>query len=263
MKKLIAITMSLCSLGNISAQEVQDIQEKTNYGNRGLETNILAHPTFRNGIDGLRQTVDFNQLQNFSLNNTPSPSLTGSINTSKDYQRNTLMLYGSGDRDVMIGLMDKQDAEVGIMYHRNSLSFDLGLMANVYNFNPLQGSPIRNQFGINGSLRYDFNENVSVTVYGRYVNNPFYQSMAAFPYIATSSYGGYFTLQNEKVGIDLGVNNYYDVFSRSWRTDPIVRPKYKIGKVKLDMDLGPLMKEGILRLAGKKRYEGPMIMPLN
>jgi len=63
--------------------------------------------------------------------------------------------------------------------------------------------------------------------------------------------------------IRMGVNNYYDAFSRSWRTDPIVRPTYKIGKVKIGMDVGPLMKEGLLRLAGRKRRSGPIIMPSN
>jgi len=72
-----------------------------------------------------------------------------------------------------------------------------------------------------------------------------------------------FPLQDEKLGVDLGLNNYYDAFSRSWRTDPIVHPKYKIGKMKIEMDLGPLMKESLLRLAGKKRYMGPIIMPPN
>lgn len=138
-------------------------------------------------------------------------------------------------------------------------------MANVYNFNSLSTIygfyTIQNQFGISGALSYDFNENFSATVYGRYVTNSFYHSMASFPYIATSSFGGFITLHNEKCGIDLGVNSHYDAFSHSWQTNPIVRPTYKIGKVKMSIDVGPLMKEGILRLMNKRRVNGPIIMP--
>jgi len=81
------------------------------------------------------------------------------------------------------------------------------------------------------------------------------------PYIGTSQYGGFFTLRGESAGIDLGVNNCYDPFARRWQTDPIVRPKFKIGKVEMDVDLGPLMKDAILRIAGKQRRQGPIIMP--
>lgn len=161
-------------------------------------------------------------------------------------------------------LMKKQSVEVGIIYNRNKLSISVGLIANVYNFNPLSTmySPaIQNQFGINGRLGYDFNENVSASVYGRYVTNPFYHSMASFPYVATSSFGGFITLHNEKYGIDLGVDNYYDAFNRCWQTNPIVRPTYKIGKVKMTIDVGPLVKEGVLRLMNKQRVDGPIIMP--
>lgn len=187
------------------------------------------------------------------------------LNYSIIHQWRNLNLYGIGNRTNMIGLVDKQNAEVGVTYSSDKLFFSVGLIASVYNFNSLSTmydySTIQNQFGISGALSYDFNENVSATVYGRYVTNSFYHSMASFPYIATSSYGGYIMLYNGKCGIDLGVNNYYDAFSGSWQTNPIVRPTYKIGKVKMSFDMGPLMKEGILRLMNKRRVDGPIILP--
>jgi len=256
----------MLSLGPASAQEMQNTQEITDYKKNDIEANAFAPTTFSFDLDFHQQVMEFDKYPNLNLNQPLSPAHAYKIKTSGDYHWRHLTLYGIGDRDIMMGLMDRQDAEVGFVYHKDKVFFNVGLMASVYNFNPLagpQGSPIHNQFGIRGNIRYDFNENVSVTVYGQYVNHPFYHSMASFPYIATSSFGGYLTLQNEKFGMDLGVNNYFDPFSRSWKTDPIVRPTYKIGKVKIGMDVGPLMKEGILKLAGKKRAAGPIIMPPN
>jgi len=250
--------------GNVSAQEVLERKETPNQSKSNVEANMFAPTTFHNESLFPQQAKGAGELQNFGLNNQPSAANIGRINTSRDYQWRNATLYGTAYRDVMTGLMEKQDAEVGIKYRMNSFSFNVGLMANVYSFNQLTrlgDSPLRNQFGARGSLHYDFSENLSATVYGQYVSNPFYHSMAAFPYIATSSFGGYITLQNEKMGVDLGVNNYYDPFSHVWRTDPIVRPTYKIGKVKIGMDVGPLVREGILRLAGKRRQAGPIMLP--
>jgi len=264
MKWFVVVAMFLLSVGNISAQEVKEMQEKPNYIKNNSEANTFVPATYHDKANFPLQVMEIDDYQYFGLNAPVSLPHIDEIQTSGDYQLRDFTLYGIGDRNIMTGLMDKQVAEVGILYHKNSLFFNFGLIANVYGFNPLSNlnaSPIHNQFGIRGNLRYDFNENVSVTVYGQYVNNPFFHSMAAFPYIATSSFGGYFTLQNEKLGMDLGVNNYYDVFSHSWRSDPIVRPTYKIGKMKVGMDVGPLMKEGMLRLLHKKRSANPTILP--
>jgi len=285
MKRPIVMAVLLLSLGNASAQEVQETQETPKHTKSNATASTLAPTPRHDGSLFPRQAMEFRE-PHLPLPTSHSSLKTriGRIDIGRGYQWRNATLYGTAGRDVMTGLMEKQDAEVGIAYLRNSLFLNVGLMANVYSLNQLtrlDASPLRNQFGVSGSLRYNFSENLSATVYGQYVSNPFYHSstseaskavtstseaseavtMAAFPYIATSSFGGYITLQNERLGVDLGVNNYYDPLIHNWRTDPIVRPTYKIGKVKIGMDIGPLVKEGILRLAGKKRPAHPMILP--
>ena len=266
MKEVFIILFCFLFCTCVSAQEVSYLPIKINT-NRNVYHNEYSN-SLSASISLKNNFLNSSLLKNINQDNIHTKEFQFSYDTildsCKNHQWRNLSLYGVENSTNMIGLMDRQNVEIGIMYSHNKLHFSVGFMANVYNINPLSTrntSPIQNQFGISGQLIYDFNDNVSATVYGRYVTNPFYHSMASFPYVLTSSFGGYLTLHNEKVGIDLGVNNYYDAFNRSWRTDPIVRPTYKLGKVKMSIDMGPLMKEGLLLLMNKRKIDGPIIMP--
>ena len=101
---------------------------------------------------------------------------------------------------------------------------------------------------------------VFTTAFGQYVTNPFYVSMAAYPYINTSAYGAYLTLQNEKIGLSLGVQREYDPFRRQWITDPIIMPSFKMGKTTIQIDFGPALRYIIQNLIHKDQYnQGPII----
>lgn len=176
-------------------------------------------------------------------------------------------IYGGSEDVSMSGLMRRQGVAFNAIERQGDFTFSIGLAADRYAFpsdrrlDAMGMNARQNQLAVSGMVTYDFSGRLSATIYGRYASDQFYYSMAAFPYIGTSQYGGFFTLRGESAGIDLGVNNCYDPFARRWQTDPIVRPKFKIGKVEMDVDLGPLMKDAILRIAGKQRRQGPIIMP--
>ena len=267
MGRLIIMIVCLFTFVHISAQEVLGTSvNNTHLNNKNINEAIISFPTtIHDNFFVPKEVAPFSSSYiNNQGNLIPIPH-SDLTNFCVGKKWRNLNLYVFKDENIMPVLMKKQNVEAGIIYNRNKLLISVGLIANVYNFNPLStmyySSAIQNQFGINGRLSYDFNENVSVSVYGRYVTNSFYHSMASFPYVATSSYGGFITLHNEKCGMDLGVNNYYDAFNRCWQTNPIVRPTYKIGKVKMSVDVGPLIKEGILHLMNKQRVDGPIIMP--
>lgn len=263
------IIMIFCSFiyVNISAQEVlRTSVDETPINNDIINDTLISFPSaFHDDFIVPEKAMSFNYYYFINQNNI-IPALHSEINSycfEEKWRKHNY--YFQIDDNIMPELMNKQSAEAGIIYNHNKMFISVGLIANVYNFNPLStmySSSIQNQFGIKGLLSYEFSENVSASVYGRYVTNPFYHSMASFPYVATSSYGGFISLHNEKYGIDMGVNNYYDAFNHCWQTNPIVRPTYKIGKVKMNIDVGPLIKEGILRLMNKQRVDGPIMMPM-
>lgn len=263
MGRLIVIIFCLFTYVHVSAQEIlRTYVNKTPINNENINDVIISFPTsFQDDFFVPEKVVSFNNYYGTNQNELIPINHSELTIFCFDKKWRGLNLYGFKTENIMLGLMNKHNAEVGIIYNRNKLLISVSLFANVYNFNPLSTmycSAIQNQFGINGRVSYDFNENVSVSVYGRYVTNSFYHSMASFPYVATSSFGGFITMHNEKVGIDLGVNNYFDAFNHCWQTNPIVRPTYKIGKVKMSIDVGPLMKEGILYLLNKQRVDGPI-----
>lgn len=218
--------------------------------------------------DSLRWQQD---IKMNSVLNSYAPATASGF--SQTYTSGNIATWGKGaieggsKFDAMTGLMNRQQVSFNIEQHYGKFTFLVGFSASKYAL-PVDGrldmlgmGAVQNQFSIGGAISYCFNSYMSATIYGQYVSNPFFYSMAAFPYISTSSYGGYLTFHNNKVGIDLGVNNHYDPFARRWQTDPIIRPSFKIGKIKTDIDLGPLMKEGMLKIMGKKRRQGPIIMP--
>lgn len=231
-----------------------------------LETPTLTAPMFSDSL-WWKEEIKLNGAQELIQR---SPSITNNYHNSMAGEMWTWRggaLYGGSDDVSMIGLMRRQGVDLNVVQQYGDFTFRLTLSANRYML-PVDGrlgmmgmSARQNQFGIGGMITYDFNENLSTTVYGMYVSNPFYYTMAVFPYIPTSSYGGYITLHNDATGLDLGVNNHYDPFARRWQTDPIIRPTFKIGKVKTSIELGPAVKEGLLRMMGKRRSQGPIIMP--
>lgn len=158
------------------------------------------------------------------------------------------ILLGGSSHTTMYGLMDYQNSELNLIKDYGNLRISVGVSANRY----MILRNIETQFGISGALSYKINENLSVSAFGQYNSNPFYSSMAAYPYIGTSSYGSYFTLHNNKTGIDLGVKRLYDPFRRQWRTQPIVTPKFKVGKTTVGIELGEVVGEALNTLFHKK-----------
>lgn len=259
MKQLLIATLSLFVYFHITAQEVLKTPVDKMHVNttKNINDTIVALLPILHDISFVSdKAVVLNSYYIKDQNNLTPILLSELNNFCPEKNQRSLNFVVSKNEIIMPELMVKQSVEVGGIFSHNKLVFSLGLIANVYNFNPLStmsGSVIQNQFGIYSRLSYDFNNNVSASVYGRYVTNSFFHSMASFPYVATSTFGGFFTLHSEKYGIDMGVNNYYDPFNRCWRTNPIVRPAYKIGKVKITIDVGPLIKEGFLHIVNKQR----------
>lgn len=168
-------------------------------------------------------------------------------------------VVGSSFRHTMPALMSRQGASVGVVQNVGNLTVTGGVSADRY----MLWRGTRTYFGVSGSATYRFNDNWSATVFGRYTNNRAFYSMAAMPYMGTSGYGGFVTFMGETVGMDLGVERYYDTFARRWVTQPIVTPKVRISdKFTIELPVGPLVKDLIDNAVhNNKKRSGPMIMP--
>ena len=174
-------------------------------------------------------------------------------------QWNNGAVVGSSFRTTMPALMSLQNASVGVVQNAGSLTLTAGVSADRY----LLWRGTRTAYSLSGAATYRFNDQWSATVFGRYSSNHGFYSMAAFPYMGTSGYGGFVTFMGETVGMDLGVERYYDTFARRWVTSPIITPKVRFSeKFTLELPVGPLVKEMIDNAVfNRKERSGPMIMP--
>lgn len=157
-----------------------------------------------------------------------------SMKISKDLNFTAVGTYRS-----YIGLMDVQSVSGNMQYNLGAITMQGGLITNRYHY--YRG--IISQYGISGQIVYSFNPNLSATIFGTYYNtNPFI-SMAAFPFVPTTSYGGYMTVGNNSFYMNLGVERRYNTFERKMETVPIISPAFKISnKVIIELPLGDLVK---------------------
>lgn len=172
--------------------------------------------------------------------------------TSMEVSKN-LRLTATGAYHSYIGLMDVQSVSGGVQYSLGAMTVQGALAANRY----LYYGRVFSQYGVSGQLSYSFNPNFALTVFGTYYNtNPFF-SMAAFPFVPTTSYGGYMTVGNRSFYVNLGVERRFNAFEHKMETVPIITPAFKISnKVTIELPLGDLTKhivEEILIKSGPHR----------
>lgn len=172
--------------------------------------------------------------------------------TSMEVSKN-LRLTATGAYRSYIGLMDVQSVSGGVQYSLGAMTVQGTLAANRY----LYYGRVFTQYGVSGQLSYCFNPNLALTVFGIYYNtNPFF-SMAAFPFVPTTSYGGYMTVGNRSFYVNLGVERRFNAFEHKMETVPIITPAFKISnKVTIELPLGDLTKhliEEILIKSGPHR----------
>lgn len=163
-----------------------------------------------------------------------SRSEKASIEVSKN-----LRLTATGAYRSYIGLMDVQSVSGGVQYSLGGMTVQGALAANRY----LYQGRVFTQYGVSGQLSYSFNPNLALTVFGTYYNtNPFF-SMAAFPFVPTTSYGGYMTVGSRSFYVNLGVERRFNAFEHKMETVPIVTPAFKISNnVTIELPLGDLTK---------------------
>ena len=163
-----------------------------------------------------------------------SRSETASMKVSKN-----LRLTATGAYRSYIGLMDVQSVSGGVQYSLGGMTVQGALAANRY----LYQRRVFTQYGVSGQLSYSFNPNLALTVFGTYYNtNPFF-SMAAFPFVPTTSYGGYMTVGSRSFYVNLGVERRFNAFEHKMETVPIITPAFKISNnVTIELPLGDLTK---------------------
>lgn len=261
MKKLIAFLMFLlATIQGATAQEVSGLQMSSPLSDDHKSTEFLPVAPSYSDILMMKSLSSSEFLAMPITPLTPMPFATEpplaykydashsgamSMEISKYLKFTAVGTYRS-----YIGLMDVQSVSGNMQYSLGALNMQGGLIANRY----LYHRGIISQYGISGQIVYSFNPNLSATIFGTYYNtNPFI-SMAAFPFVPTTSYGGYMTVGNNSFYMNLGVERRYNTFEHKMETVPIISPAFKISnKVTVELPLGDLVKHVVEDVIMKNR----------
>lgn len=213
----------------------------------------LSHPYITNeAIDNLYNSAS----DMFMLNNIAntykydSPYLgMASINIARN-----IALTATGSYNSYIGLMDMRSATIGTQYQLGGMTISGDVAANRYLF----FGRIFSQYGLSAQLDYKMNENLSLTLFSNYFNSNPFIGMGAFPYIPTTRYGGYMTIGNSRLSMNVGMQRRHNTIYGRMETVPIVTPSFKISKkIKIELPLGDLTKHILTEIFAKKQKIAP------
>lgn len=228
----------------------------------------FTHSTFSRMMSSVqppKPKFHVDSIDRLMLYGTPEPKFTASP-YAYDFNRSGVVtswkngfLMGYGSRTTMPVMMSNQNVAFSAVQNVGNFTFTGGVSADRY----FMWRNTRTMFGFNGSVTYNFSDNVSATVFGRYYTGQSYYTMGAMPYMGSSGYGGFFSFMGNTFGMDVGVERYYDSFAGRWVTSPIITPKIKFSeKFTLELPVGWLVKEVLDEAVFKNnKKQGPMIMP--
>jgi len=154
-------------------------------------------------------------------------------------------------------LLTSRSVSLGFSGHTDRLYYNVNALATNYATMPAGNFY---QYGVSGIARYQLSDIVSLTAFGQWYNIDPRISMAAYPFVNTSRYGGYVTIMNDdsRVGVDLGAQRYMDPMTGRWEMAPIVTPKLRIGdNVMISLPVGGAIKNGIDRMNQKNMPPPP------
>ena len=191
----------------------------------------------RSGFDVQFDRIDkFGSPLPFTLNNQPK----------------SFILFGTGRFDDYPYLLTTRSTSFGLRSYVGPLTMVVSVTANNYTgpFGPFMQST--NQFGLGGQLIYSFSDNFQMVLFGQFYNvNPIF-SVAAYPFLNTTRYGGYIDITGDWVGVQLGAQRYFNPYTNQWELAPIISPKFKVSdNVFITLPVGGLVKNGIEKLSHK------------
>lgn len=148
-------------------------------------------------------------------------------------------IFGIGGYNTLTGIGSIGNAQIGISQNFDRLTVSGGVSANKYNL----ANGVFNNFGIFGTASYMLTDKIHLNVFGSYYQNTNFYGPAAMPYLNNSNYGATmsFALSN-RFDMEVGAQRYYDTYSRSWKTIPIVIPSFRLNNgQKIGFDVGGLL----------------------
>ena len=148
-------------------------------------------------------------------------------------------LMGSGSHMTYPGMGNTASASVAFtMPIGERFLFTAGLTGSKYHFD----RSAWNDYGVFGNASFRLNDHLSLNAFGQYYVNQQFHSVAAMPFLGSSSYGGTLGWKaSDNFSLNVGARRIYDPYTRTWRTLPVVQPTLNIFGAPISFDAGPLI----------------------
>lgn len=162
-------------------------------------------------------------------------------------------LTGSGSHTTYLGMGNTASASAAItMPLGDRMQFTAGVTGSKYHFDRAAW----NDYGVFGNASFRLNDRLSLNAFGQYYVNQQFHSVAAMPFLGSSSYGGTLGWKaSDNFSLDVGARRIYDPYTRTWRTLPVVQPTFNLLGAPISFDAGPLLYQLLDNLLGSgKKY---------
>ena len=146
-------------------------------------------------------------------------------------------LTGAGSHMTYPGMGDMASASVAMtMPMGERLQVTAGITGSKYLFD----HNAWNDYGVFGNASFRINDRLSLNAFGQYYVNQRFHSVAAMPFLGSSSYGGTLGWKaSDNFSLDVGARRIYDPYTGRWRTLPVVQPTFNLLGAPISFDAGP------------------------
>ena len=275
MKRVLSIAIALVALIG-AAQENQTIKlqfDRSTISPQFTQPELPAitpasniKPTFNANLPTAADLkLDFNKHFSDSIaiyqpewnsNLTPLPQFRYDTNPySRDWSSGGVItrvgngyLTGSGSHTTYPGMGNMASASVAYtMPMGDRFQITAGLTGSKYHFDRAAW----NDYGVFGNASFRLNDRLSLNAFGQYYVNQRYHSVAAMPFLGSSSYGGTLGWRaSDSFSLDVGARRIYDPYTGQWRTLPVVQPTINLFGAPISFDAGPLIYQLLDNLLG-------------
>ena len=148
-------------------------------------------------------------------------------------------LTGASSHTTYLGMGNTTSASVAYTLPiGNRFQLTAGLTGNKYHFD----RNAWNDYGAFGNASFRLNDHLSLNAFGQYYANQQFHSVAAMPFLGSSSYGGTLGWRaSDNFSLDVGARRIYDPYTGRWRTLPVVQPSFNLFGAPISFDAGPLI----------------------
>lgn len=162
---------------------------------------------------------------------------------------------GSGSHTTYLGMGNMTSASVAFtMPMGERFQITTGVTGSKYHFDRAAW----NDYGVFGNASFRLNDRFSLNAFGQYYVNQRFHSVAAMPFMGSSSYGGSLGWKaSDNFSLDLGARRVFDPYTGKWRTLPVVQPTLNLFGAPISFDAGPLIYQVLDYMfgSGKKSRE--------